>query len=278
MKFGIPGILISIAVVLLCAFPPIFVEQTTQSSRIAWLGFLFTLVVVAGGKGLAHYYATGRVMDSYSGAYARRHFKLWGTVLLSLFSITIALLVAFANLKDSSGWLGSTAKLLPTIVDPIFPWIQRFRHAYVLSPNSIQAIKVEAIMSLSFIFGCIVATSYSIYFGFMPKAERKSAARQAEKYQGSRSKIFMFFAIIFGIYCASSAYLGWGEFVPPTAPQFCFLHAPCYINNDLTIIIAAGSKFFAIFGFGLGSMIFLYKLFTEPEMMNDGGPKDIRNM
>lgn len=56
------------------------------------------------------------------------------------------------------------------------------------------------------------------------------------------------------------------------------MHAPCYIKNDLTIIVAAGAKFFAIFGFGLASLLMLHKIFTEPEVYDDGGPKDIRNM
>ncbi len=278
MKSGKTRTLVTVALILPCAIPPILVEHATMASRVSWLGFLILLVVVGGGAAVAHYRVTGKVMDEYSGPYARRYFVLFCAILLSTFSATIAMSVAFANITESSGWLGSIAKLLPTIVDPLFPWIERFRHALVSSASNIQTIKVEAIMSLSFIFGLIVVASWSIYFGFMPKAERKIAAQQAKRYQKPSSKIFMLFAVMFGVYWALGGYLGWGEFVPPTASKFCFLHAPCYMNNDLTIIVAAGSKCFAIFGFGLGSLLMLHKIFTEPEVYDDGGPKDIRNM
>ncbi|MBZ0260550.1 MAG: hypothetical protein K8F90_08120 [Hyphomicrobiales bacterium] len=217
-------------------------------------------------------------MDDYSGDYSRRYFKLLGSVSISLFTIVIAMSIALVNLNDSSGWLGSFARLLPAIVDPVFPWIDRFRNAKISSPNDIQAMKVEALMSLSFIFGLVVVAVWTIYYGFMPKAELKIAAHQVNKYQKQSSKTFMLFAVMFGIYCALSNYLGWGEFVPPTAQKFCFMHAPCYIKNDLTIIVAAGAKFFAIFGFGLASLLMLHKIFTEPEVYDDRGPKDIRNM
>lgn len=278
MKLRINGIFIFISLVLICAFPPIFVEQTTQASRLTWFGFLFTLAMVTGGAGFAHYHTTGRLTDDHSGPYARRYFKLLNVILISSFSTTIAMSVAFANMHDNSGWLGSTAKFMPIIVDPIFPWIERFRQAHISSPSNIQATKVEAIMSLSFIFGLITVASWAIYFGLMPAAERRIAAHQAKKYQKPRSKAFMLFAVIFGIYCVISNYLGWGEFVPPAASKFCLLHAPCYIRNDLTIIVAAGLKCFAIFGFGLGSLLMLYDVFTKPEVYDDGGPKDIRNM
>lgn len=80
-------------------------------------------------------------------------------------------------------------------------------------------MKVEALMSLSFIFGLVVVAVWTIYYGFMPKAELKIAAHQANKYQKQSSKTLMLFAVMFGIYCALSNYLGWGEFVPLTAQK-----------------------------------------------------------
>ena len=165
-----------------------------------------------------------------------------------------------------------------TIKALLLPWIERFRFARILSQNNIQAIKVEAIMSLSFIFGLIAVASLTIYFGFMPKVERKVAAQQAKKYRKPSSKTFMLLAVMFGIYCALSSYMGWGEFGPSTADKLCVIHVPCYINNDLTIIVAATVKCFAIFVFGAGSLPMLHKIFFEPDAHDDGGPKDIRNM
>jgi hypothetical protein len=270
--------LLTAALVLPSAIPPILVEHSTMASRVSWWGFLIVLILAGGGAAISHYRVSGKVMDDYSGPYARQYYTLLCVTLLSAFSATIAVSVAFANLTDSSGWLGAIAKHLPTIVDPIFPWIERFRFARISSQANIQAIKVEAIMSLSFIFGLIVVASLSIYFGLMPKIERKVAAQQAKKYRKPSSKTFMLLAVIFGIYVALSNFMGWGEFVPPTARKFCFMHVPCYINNDLTIIVAAAAKCVAIFVFGVGSLPMLYKIFTEPEVQNDGGPKDIRNM
>jgi hypothetical protein len=278
MKSGTTRALVTVALILPCAIPPILVEHTTMASRVSWLGFLIVLIIAGGGAAISHYRVSGKVMDDYSGPYARQYFTLLCAALLGAFSATIAMSVAFANLSDSSGWLGSIAKHLPTIVDPVFPWIEQFRYAHISSPSNIQAIKVEAIMSLSFIFGLIAVASLPIYFGFMPKVERKDAAQQAKKYRKPSSKSFMLLAVIFGIYVALSNYMGWGEFVPSTARKFCFMHVPCYFNNDLTIIVAAAAKCFAIFVFGVGSLPMLYKIFTEPEVQNDGGPKDIRNI
>jgi hypothetical protein len=252
----------SFALVVFSALPPLLVENTTIGSKKIWFGFIIALIVI-GVSVLLMSLANGQKMDDFSGPYERKWYKTISIVFIFSFAITIALSIAFANMRETSSAVGSIAHFLPEFVYPIFPWIKRFRAAHVVISPVLLPIKIESIMSVWFMFGCIITISYSTFFSLMPKAERASAHIRNEKYQGSNSGVSSLFVIAFGIYCCLHGYLGWGEFAPSITSRDCIMSVPCFMNNDLAIIAAAGFKFFSIFVFGFGSLIFTRKLLAQ---------------
>lgn len=241
--------------VILPELPAILIDHTTSLSRLLWsmmwllnVGlFFFALLLV-----------NKRVKKQGDPRPSAVPWHPITFVWIGFFAFILLISIWILNTDTAFATSAMVGDKLSEFVAPIFPWVDRFHKNLAIFPSGseLQQDKVLAVVSLWFLFAVLSAGLAFVRLDRRSIEERQRANENIAKQKSNTAQTFTTRLKVAVYFTASIVvFFGWPDFSIKLQGKACVFAVPCYMNDDLGILIAAFLKAFIVFMGGLAPLL-----------------------